>query len=247
MKLKLLYLLAVAFVFTACQFTETMVLNADGSGTMQMELNLDQMIEISQGMSEEKEEIKMDTLVYLKDLLEEKKDSISKLPKKEQELLKELELEKYSLQVKADSDESIMRYNLMADFKNVTEMNGILEAFEKVSNLAPKSEAGSLNSSGESEDLIGVNYSFKNNKFIRDAYIKNKVLHKQQMDSMQSVEGFLGSSVYALHYTFPKKVKKTSNPDAKLSNNNKTVIVQVPFIDYYKNPDVLDLEIELEN
>lgn len=248
MKLKFCFALAALALFTSCQFTETMILQADGSGSMRMELNLDQMIEVTQSMSEDKETFAMDTLVRVKDLLEEKKDSIAQLSKEKQERLKALNLEKYNIRINANSETATMRYNLTADFVSVDEMSGILEVFESVAAMAPKSEAGSIYNEGDedSDDVIGVAYSFENNKFVRDAYIKNKEVHKQQIDSMQSVEGFLGASVFSLNYTFPKRVKKTSNPKAVIKDDRKTVTLQAPFIDYYKNPDVLDIEVELE-
>lgn len=249
MKLKLCVVLAAMFLFASCQFTETMVLHPDGSGSMSMELNLDQMIEITQGMSDKDETFSVDTLVWVKDLMEEHKDSIAQLPKEEQKRLKALNLEKYNIRINANSETSTMRYNLSADFKTVDEMNGIMEAFESVAAMTPRSEAGTLNSENgsASEDFIGVRYSFKNNKFVRDAYIKDKEVHKRQIDSMQSVEAFLGASVFSLNYTFPKRVKSISNEKATLMNNGKTVKLQVPFVAYFKNPDILDLEVELEN
>src|SRR5690554_2438717 len=104
MKLKLCVVLAAVFLFASCQFTETMVIHADGSGSMSMELNLDQMIVMTQGMSDKQETFSMDTLVWVKDLMEEYKDSIAQLPKEEQRRLKDLNLEKYNIRINADSE-----------------------------------------------------------------------------------------------------------------------------------------------
>src|SRR5690554_5697982 len=119
MKLKLCLVLATVFLFASCQFTETMVIHADGSGSMSMELNLDQMIAMTKGMSDEQETFSIDTLVHVSDLLEEYKDSIAQLPKEEQKRLKALELDKYNIRIHADSEKSMMRYKLSADFQKV--------------------------------------------------------------------------------------------------------------------------------
>ena len=51
---------------------------------------------------------------------------------------------------------------------------------------------------------------------------------------------------YKLKYTFPKKIKKTSAEDATFSLDGKTLELERGFVEYLKNPDVLDIEVELE-
>lgn len=248
MKLKLFYLAFLCLIFTACHFNETLTLNPDGSGSMNLELNLDQMMEVTQGMGGDENIIKLDTLIVVKDMLAEKKDSIAKLPKKDRDILKKMEL--YKIRVLADSDKNTMRYHLMTDFKDVQELDGITDALGKLGNLAPISGSGSLQNTSQdddSDDLIGVNFSFKNNIFKREGYIKDKVLHKQQMDSLKPMEGFFGTSLYSLQYSFPKKIKRISNSKAEISSDKKSVSVQAMFIEYFKDPKILDLEVELEN
>ena len=51
---------------------------------------------------------------------------------------------------------------------------------------------------------------------------------------------------YKVKYTFPRKIKSTSVEDATFSLDGKTLELQRNFIDYMKNPDVLDIEVVLE-
>src|SRR5690606_24573478 len=99
----------------------------------------------------------------------------------------------------------------------------------------------------DSPDFIGTAFSYKNGRFKRDAYIKDKKVHQQQMDSMKQAEAFLSGANYTLKYTFPREIKKVSNEAATFSEDKKTVILQKPFLEYLKNPDILDLEVELED
>ena len=247
MKLKLLFLFALALTAVSCQFNETMVLNEDGSGTMSVEVNLNEMMAFGGAAMMDTAQVKMDTVIYIKQFLEEKKDSISKLSKVEQEKLKKLE--NFNVRVKMDSEASEMSYDISTNFKSVSEANDIMNGLEQASNLAPNKDAEptGMSSDTDTPEIIGVNYSFEKGIFKRDAYIKDERLHKQQVDSMKQAEAFMGASNYTLKYTFPKKIKKTSNPEATFSADKKTVTVKKPFIEYFKNPDVLDLEVELEN
>ena len=245
MRLKLPALLILAFTFVSCQFTETMVINEDGSGTMTVEVNLNEMMAFGGSAMADTLAVKMDTIVNIKQFLEEKRDSISKLSASEQQKLKKLE--NFNIHMKMDSETSEMVYDISTNFKDVGEANDMLNGLEAAGNLMPNPDSNTeVKKEEDSPELIGVNYSFKKDIFKRDAYIKDKVMHQKQMDSLKQAEAFMGGSKYTLKYTFPKKIKKTSNPEATFSADGKTVTIQQPFIEYFKNPDLLDLEIELE-
>ncbi len=242
----LLFLFALAFTAVSCQFTETMVMNEDGSGTMSVEVNLNEMMAFGGSAMTDSTKVKMDTIVAMKAFLEEKKDSISKLPASEQEKLKKLE--NFNIHMKMDTETSEMVYDISTKFKNISEANDILNGLEQAGNLMPNPDSNTeIKTEEDSPEVVGVNYSFKNGIFKRDAYIKDEKQHQQQVDSMKQAEAFMGGSNYTLNYTFPKKIKKTSNPEATFSADKKTVTVQQPFIEYFKNPDLLDLVVELEN
>ncbi|MGB3342672.1 MAG: hypothetical protein WBA61_02050 [Aequorivita sp.] len=239
---KLLFFSFILTLFIGCQFTETMVLNEDGSGTMTVEVNMDEMMAMG-AMGGETEQMKMDTIVTMKDFLEEKKDSISKLSKEDQLKLKKLE--NYKIRIKMDSEKSEMLYNVSTKFKSVAEANDILNGLEQASNLMPKDADEEAEKEESSSEIIGVNYSFEKGVFKRDAYIKDKVAHQREVDSLKQSEAFLGTVMYSLKYTFPKSIKKVSDPSATLSIDKKTLTLTKPFVEYFKNPDLLDLEVEV--
>lgn len=247
MKLKFLFLLILTVTLISCQFNETMVMNADGSGNISVEVNLNEMMAFGGAAMLDSSIIKVDTLIHVKEFLEAKKDSISKLSKMEQAKLKKLE--NFDIGVKMNSETSEMIYNISTNFKSVSEANDIMNGLEQASNLVPNidAEPEGVNKKKESPEIIGVNYFFENDIFKRDAYIKDEKLHQKQVDSMKQAEAFMAGSNYTLKYTFPKKIKTTSNPDATFSADKKTLILKKPFLEYFKNPDVLDVEVEFEN
>lgn len=242
---KFLFLFALALSVASCQFTETMFINEDGSGTITVEVNLNEMMAFGGAAMGDSTIVKMDTIVYMKQFLEEKKDSISKLSETEQQKLKKLE--NFNIHIKMDSETSEMIYDISTNFKNISEANDMLNGLEQAGNMMPNPDGNTeVKKEEDSPEVLGVNYSFKNGIFKRDAYIKDEKLHEQQVDSMKQAEAFMGGSNYTLKYTFPKKIKKTSNPEATFSEDKKTVSIQAAFLEYFKNPDLLDLEVELE-
>lgn len=227
----------------SCQFSETMVIQEDGSGYMAINLDLSEMMAFGSEFEKDTTQVKQDTLIAFKDLLEEKKDSISKLPKREQERLNSLK--DYFLQMKIDPDSNKMDISILSNFNNVNEANNLMAGFELSNGLIPNSSPNE-SAAPAPMDIIGVRYSFNKGKFIRDAFIQNKDKHKAELDSLKKSEPFLSSIAYKIKYTFPKKIKTAKAEGATFSLDGKTIELQTPFINYFKNPDILDIEIELE-
>lgn len=239
-----LLLLATIF-FVSCQFTETMVLNEDGSGRMAIDLNMDEMMAFG-GMGIDTAAVKMDTIISIKQFLEEKKDSIATLSAEQQAKLKRME--NYNIRMVMDSETEKMNINMYIDFKNVAEANDLMNGLNEGGSMMPQMGGTSIeNKEEDSPEVVGVKYKFEGKKFKRDAYIIDKKLHTQQLDSMKSAEAFMSSMKYKLKYTFPKKIKKSSVKDATYSLDGKTIEVERSFLDYMKDPNILDLEVELES
>jgi hypothetical protein len=240
-------LLTLAVLIVGCQFTETLELNENGTGRMTIEMDLDEMMAFTDEFGKDSVATKMDTIIHMKDFLEEKKDSISKLSEDKQKQLKKME--NYNLHMIMDTDKSEMKFNIFSDFKDISEVDDLFKGLEQTASLMP-----GLDDDGdekeekeeESKDIIGVSYSYKDGRFKRDAYIKDKELHQKEVDSMKSAESFMSSMTYRLKYTFPRKIKKASVENASYSLDGRTIEIVTGFVEYFKDPDVLDLEIELE-
>ena len=242
---KFIFLFALAFASVGCQFTETMVMNEDGSGSMTVEVDMSELMAFGAGAGMDSTQTKIDTIIKVRDFLEEKKDSIAKLSKQEQERLRKFE--NFNVHIKMDSETSEMVYDISTKFKNISEANDIMNGLEQAGNFMPMDSNSPENKKESAPEIIGVNYSFEKGIFKRDAFIKDKLLHQQQVDSMKQSEAFMGGSNYTLKYTFAKRIKTTSIIDASFSEDKKTVTVEKPFLEYFKNPDVLDFEVVLEN
>ena len=82
---KLLLFFSLLFITASCQFTETLVLNPDGSGTISVELNMNEMMAFAGSMGDSAI-VKVDTTIYIKEYLNERKDSIYKLSEADQQI-----------------------------------------------------------------------------------------------------------------------------------------------------------------
>ena len=240
---KVIVLVVLGVSLVSCQFTETMILQEDGSGRMNLSADLSEMMAFGGEMASDSTFAKQDTVIAFKDLFEAKKDSIAQLPMDEQKRLKSME--NYKLHLVTNPETSTMVVDVFTDFKNVSEANELMKGFEQSQSIMPGST--SSNDTNEKEpEVIGVSYSFSKGKFKRDAYIKDKEAHQKQIDSLKNAEAFMSGISYKLKYTFPRKIKKASAEDATFSLDGKTLELEKGFVEYLKNPDVLDIEVELE-
>ena len=224
-----------------------MVLNEDGSGRMSLSMDLSEMMAFGGEFGKDSTMVKKDTIITFKDIFEEKKDSIAKLSKAEQKRLKAME--NYKVRVMQDPDAQTMVMDVFTDFKTVGEANDLMRGYQQAEGYMPGVDASDNSEEGAEEEpeILAVAYEFKNNMFKRDAYIVDKVAHKQQMDSLKQAEAFMSSMKYKIKYTFPKRIKNTSVEDATFSLDGKTMELERSFLAYFKNPDTLDIEVELEN
>jgi len=241
---KIIVLLVLSVTLVSCQFTETMTLNEDGSGRMAISMDLGEMMAMMGEMGKDSTMIKTDTIITFKEMFEEKRDSISKLSAKEQAKLKALE--NYSIRMDMDPEKNKMIVDIFNDFKDVSESNDLMKAFEEMDDVMPSMGGDDSNNDEEDDNNVGVRYTFKRGVFKRDAYIIDIEKHKMQVDSMASIESFMSAMTYKIIYTFPRKIKSASVDDAMYSADGKTIEFERSFVEYIKNPDILDLEVKLE-
>lgn len=244
--MKSLFFLSIfATVMVSCQFTETMVLNDDGSGSMSVSMDLSEVLKNDFGTEKDPNNIKLDTVIFMKKILEEKRDSISKLSKDEQEQLKNLE--NFNINLVMDSEEEKMIFRLFTDFTSLDQANNIFNKLNKSTSMTNALDKQIEKKEKEPQkEVIGTKYQYKKLKFVRDAYIIDPKEHQAQVDSLKQTEDFLKEMTYTLNYTFPRKIKSISNPKAQINKDQKSLILEVGFTDYFKNPNILDLEVVLE-
>ncbi len=250
-KPKLLVLILLVLNFTSCQFSENIYLNEDGSGRMEFSFDASEIMQMAgQQMSENSGEKDMDSTFTFKELFDEKRDSIASLPLDEQEKLKAIE--KFSVHMLMSEKDKKFNMDIFTDFKSATELQDMFSALNTVGNLQGK-EAAKINDPNNPFSAFAkggnskLSYSFKNGVFKRQVAIVDKEVQKQMMDSLGQAAMMFANSKYKLNYHFPRRVKSVSNDKAMFSADGKTVIIEYGLMDYMTNPEVMNLEIVLED
>lgn len=246
MKLKfVLGLLPVLSVFNSCAFSEEITLNENGSGSISINFDGSAFMNMAGDMadaSNEPQEQATDTVIYFADILREGKDSIALLPALEQEKLHKLE--PYRMRMRTDPEAKEMIFGLTRDFDKIEDIEDALNAFQSTGVLDKKEDKSTTPGFGET---TAVSYGYQSGKFHRKAFITDSVLHQQRIDSLGESTAFFDGSAYILKINFPRRILKAPQDSiTEISQDRKTLIRQVSFMEYVRNPSVLDLEVLLE-
>ncbi|WP_282050710.1 hypothetical protein [Maribacter aquivivus] len=240
---KILTTVLVTVLFAACNFTEEIYFNEDGSGKMSIIFDGSEMMQMIPDSDSTQLDKAIDSTLVFKDLLREKKDSIAQLSPEEQAKLKKLE--PFSLHMKVDPEGGVMNFDMYTDFKKVSDVNDAFNAFQNASAVGPIAGGKSM-PGGATEETTTVNYSFDKNTFKRETVILDQELFEKSLDSLASAEMFLSSSTYTFKYHFPRRVKSTNIEEATFSMDGKTMLHEVNFLQMMKDPESMVIEVELE-
>ena len=250
-QMKLYKLLSFSFLLatlTSCTFTENIYVNDKGTGKFSLDMDGSALMEMAgdqvgsqMGASAKKD---IDSTFTFKQLFEEKKDSIAKMSPELQKELKKLE--NFVVNTKMSTEKKQFLMVLSTDFKNVNELQDVLQAASTLQKLdGAGSQTSAFSSSFENNSTLSYTYDGK--KFSRKAIIEKPKADGKTADSGADMSKMIfSSSNYIVKYHFPKKIKKVSNPNALFSDDRKSITIQYPFTDYMENPDKLNFDVEFE-
>ena len=83
--------------------------------------------------------------------------------------------------------------------------------------------------------------------FKRSAKVRDTIVQQQALDSLGEMSMMFEASKYTLNYHFKSPVKSVSNASATLSEDRKTVSLEVGFMESIMRPEILDIEVQLED
>lgn len=242
-KMKLLKIFSIA-LFTlslaSCTFTEEISFNEKGSGKFNMNVDMSGMMDMMGAAKDSTStgDENFDSIVNVKDILDQHKDKIKQLSAEEQKMYESLK--NMTLRTKLDEEKKEFFMNIMMDFKNPSELDNIIEKIKLVNNL----KEDKMDETEVSNHKVA--YEFSKKKFARKVEML-KLTKEQQEEFDQSLESsamFLGGSTYKLKYSFAKKIKSVSLKEAVISEDKKSFVYEVSMDELMKNPKLLDFEVK---
>ncbi|WP_128330532.1 hypothetical protein [Apibacter sp. HY039] len=175
-----------------------------------------------------------DSTISFSDLLEMQKDSISKLPLKEQKKI--AALKPLSITMHQDEDKQEFFIRLHGMFTNSKTLNEALEGLQTLNSAK--------NTPGENTEFMAKStYDWNTSRLVKTSYVSNAM----KTDSLaQNLTQMFTGGKYQVLYKFPKKIKHVNHPEAIISADRKSVSIEYDAQEYLISPEKTNLIIELE-
>lgn len=259
--LKLSVLFLSLCLFSACIDTEEVIdINADGSGTYSLSMDMGKIIEMANSMGDKnkskKPKEKIDTLIYFKNAVA----ASEQLTAEEKEIFKD-----GRFRMKLDEAGGEMKIQLSCPFKNMgnlavvkKELPGMLNKLGLMDKAATKKggKEDDFSKMSDDKDLAGsVNPSDKYFDFtsapgkisysINDKESFKKIMaNDSMMQMMQQTSLMMGDMTTTTIIKLPSAVKSVSNPKATLSADKKTVTLKTIVTSVMEKPEEAEYSVE---
>lgn len=242
---KILIIIVLTSLFASCQFTEKINFNEDGSGTYTLNMDMSAMVVAMKKMGDSsdiknKDPQILDSIIDFKTFIDANKDSISRLPKQEQEDLNALKDMK--LHIAMDEVKETFFMDFIFEFKKVSELENLQEKISKGQSFDKKDNPPTPKPATE------VVYNFDGKKFnriIKDNHLNKDEIEAYNLSLKQSATMMEGSS-YNIEYHFAKPIKTTTYKDATFSADRQTLFIKSDIKTITSNPKLLEFEVILE-
>jgi hypothetical protein len=226
----------------------------NGSGQMLVKMDMSQLLDIMQTymgkdeMDKQMPKDKVDTTIYMKDLVDTAKD----IPAEKKALIRD-----GNLHMKLNMAEKVFKTDLRFPFANLndlqklyTSMNdGSLGTNKLFKGLSAKPDGGDNNPNSQMPDIGQFNgiYDFQ----CKDGLISRKLNAEKwkefqdnpQFTQMKQVSGVGMEVPYSLTINLPRPVKKIDNALAVLSADKKMVTIKYNFIEIFDHPEKFEYTI----
>lgn len=230
-------------LISSCQITETININPDGSGNIEVvELRDENSHMQAVGEAYSREDIFEDTTYIFNDYITKYKEIFLKYTPVEQQLFR-----KYSnvkVHVKKSSFEKEFRNTYTQDFNKVSDIPNLyktqLYASDLKNNHALTAE----------KHYYKIEYSFDGAVFKRLVAITDQEQLQKERDRFKKIDSRYASlkpvQSYILQYHFPKKIKSVSNEKVIISSDKKALTLEFQLSECLQNPEMTSLEVVLE-
>ena len=238
--MKYISILIITMLLVSCNLTETINLNSDGSGNIEIYSRRDENSIDKLGRPTNKKEEFKDTTSVFRDYIKKYQDNFVQYNESDQEsLLKHADVKMHLKMDPAKPENfSVTSY----DFKKTEEIPDVLESFTLSKSLKEKTPLV--------KQFFKIKYSFDGSTFKREVVVVDQMKHdrfKKEFENRR--RAFTNPNLaqsYILRYNFPRKIKSISNQNAIISSDKKAITLEFDFSDCLQDPTITNLEVVLE-
>lgn len=227
----------------SCQVTETLHLNSDGSGSIEVvELRDENSYMQLAKEAYSKEDIYKDTTYVFSDYFQKYSETFNRTAPEDQAVYKHYSNVK--VHSKKSSYDKEFRTTISQNFQKASEIVDLYKTEDYADNIKNNYALSA------EEHYYKVRYDYTDNHFSRIVKITDSTHFKNQMDKIEQYKTYYkGHKLvqnFQLKYYFPRKIQSVSNPLATISADRKSLSLQLLLTDCLQNPEITNLEVVLE-
>jgi len=257
MKLKSILLLSICMlVFSSCEIVQEIKFEENGSGKYSLGFDMSEMMKMgaNQTKNDSSSAKQIDTVINFAKFLEDKKDSISKLSKKERDKINQLK--DFELTMKSDTTTNQLVMNISYYFKNISDLDKFGEKLKnqniKELDLFGKQLKTDKKKDSSNSGIPNFNESFtttfSSKQFTRKITAKAyKDAIKKKDTSMKKDNPMSNMIRFKQRFIFPFKIKSVNNKNVRILSDFKGIEQSANFYEMNNDPRFFDVEIEFEN
>ncbi len=208
MKNSIFFLLIATALITSCQITETIYVNENRTGKIEIiKLRDEQSYLQLAGENYSKEEKFLDTTYVFRDFITKYSETFSKLTPAEKAVFQKFE--NANVHIKKSSYEKEFRTTINQNFNKIEEVPDLYKTEEYADDLKHNYALSA------EEHYYNINYTFDGSHFKRTVKITDSIALKKQQDKIVALKNqiskFKINQSLLLNYHFPRKIKSVSN------------------------------------
>lgn len=235
--------LIILLILSSCQITETIQINPDGTGTVEVvQLRNENSYMQLAGDQYAHEDVFKDTTYVFQDYIKKYNETFVKYTPVEQQLF-----QKYSnvkVHIKNSSFEKEFRTVMSFNFNKVSEIPDLYKTEDYVNDIKNNYALTAEN------HYYKIEYHFDGTVFKRSVSVTNQEELQRTKNQFATADPKYASlkltQSYTLRYHFPKKIKSVSNQKAIISTDKKSLTLEFQLSDCLQNPEMTSLEVVLE-
>ena len=230
-------------LFASCQVTETIYINEDKTGKIETEMlrNEQSFMQLA-GEYYSKEEKFVDSTYVFDSFITKYSENFFRLPASEQDLFNKYKT--VNVYIKKSSYDKEFRTTIWQNFKTIKAVPDLYKTEDYADDLEHNYALSAENHYYE------VSYTLDGTIFKRKVKITNPAELKMTQDKIDDFKKQYSKlnliQTYTLNYHFFQKIKSTSNSNAKISEDRKSLLLQFVLSDCLQNPEITNLEVLLE-
>jgi len=258
----LVLFISALFLLSSCSMKEEIWLEKDGSGKLEITMDMSEMMGNAGAMfgamlpSENDDSNMMPKFDENAEATDSSFTFLSTLPDSIKDGLEKPEdFERMQMRMVSNPKEKEMEFKMAFDFESFTDLDYLFKRFKDLGEAAGNDQNSNMMLQSMNQDSYADNYILSKKSFTRKSMKIDTDQFKEMTGDMEDFDPedektqmmlkmFFGNATFSTVYHFPKSIKSVNIKNAEV--DGKTVSVRYPFLEYMESGNLEKMEVKFK-